>query len=426
MKLYSNNYPFYRLDFIVLIYFTLVLLASVYLVLTGDNSYFWKAHFVFIGAFIIILFSTNALEVLIAQFIGNFGGVCLLCFLFYYLIMAAGYPDSQIASNHLRYITRNVIPGFLLGYVFLGKIEIRKVCELPKPSQSIRSILLNSSLIVSLLFYLFVIFFILAALWSIRRTDIFLIANVANIDQLSYQTFGEYALLAFIGVLMTLHYYLKQKRDYYLIFCFIVFCLGFLLSISLALVGSNKELITLVLLLFMCVIYAKPDNFLFKYPKVRLKKLFIILSVLLVCCVAWFYLADVELPYLRIFGYQKQSSIIENRGLTSRIEILMGTGMEQLSINPVFGDLGAEYKVGRPGDYIHSLISIQSHLGMMGAFLLLAYLIHRIYRLYANGGRSVLKMITPPILFISFVATFFSWLVFWFLIGALFAPRKDP
>jgi len=426
MKVYSNNNSAYRLEFIALIYFTLVLFASVNLILTGDNSYFWKAHFVFIASFIIILFSTNALSLLLTQFLGNFGGVCLLCFLFYYLIMTLGYPNSQITSDHLYYITRAVIPGFLLGFVFLGKIEILRVREFPKLSQSIRSILLNSPMIVSLLFYLLLVIAILATMWSIRRTDIFLITNVAELDQLYYQTFGRYALLAFIGALMILYYYLKPKRNYYIIFCFIVICLGFIISITLALVGSNKELVALVLILFMCIIYAKPKHFLIKHQKIYLKNLFIVLLVLLLCSTAWFYVSGIELPYLRIFGFQESTSILENRSLISRIEMLMGTGIEQIAINPVFGNLGAEHIVGGPGGYIHSLISVQSHLGMIGTFLLLGYLIHRLYRLYANDGRSALKMITPSILFISFIGTFFIWLPFWFLIGALFAPRKDP
>jgi len=136
-------------------------------------------------------------------------------------------------------------------------------------------------------------------------------------------------------------------------------------------------------------------------------------------------MSDIELPMLRIFGFQGEASLLENPSLISRVEILQGVGIKQLSINPVFGNLGAEYIVGRPGEYIHSLISVQSHLGIIGSFLLFAYLLHRLYRLYANSCRFVLKMITPPILFISFIGTFFTWVVFWFLAGALFAPRKD-
>ena len=339
--------------------------------------------------------------------------------------MAIAYPDSQISSNHIRYITRAVIPGFLLGFVSFGKIEIHKIHKFPTPSKSIRSILLNSPLIASLLFCMMVIFLILSVFWSIRRTDIFLIHNIAKLDEQYYQMFGTYMLLTFIVSIMILYFYLRQKRNYYIMFCLVIFCLGFLVSIILLLAGSVKELVALVLILFMSVIYAKPDYFIFRHNRIRIKNLFIVLLVLLLCGSACFYMSDIELPMLRIFGFQGEASLLENPSLISRVEILQGVGIKQLSINPVFGNLGAEYIVGRPGEYIHSLISVQSHLGIIGSFLLFAYLLHRLYRLYANSCRFVLKMITPPILFISFIGTFFTWVVFWFLAGALFAPRKD-
>jgi len=424
MKLYSNTNPASRLEFISLIYFTVALFATVKAILTGDNSFYWIAHFVFICLFIIVLFSTNALRVLITQFIGNFGGVCLLFFLFYYMVMAVGYQDTVVSSNHIRYITRAVIPGFLTGFVLFSKTGILSVRGVPKLHQSIRSFLLNTPLLVSLLLCLLLIFFVLSLFLSIQRTDIFLITNITEGDKIDYQAFGGYALLVFIGALKIIHYYLKQKRDYYIIFCFIVILLGFVFSILLALVGSNKELVTVILILLMCVIYAKPKNYLIINNKIRLKILFLI-SILLLCGTFTFYVSGLELPHLRIFGFSQNTSLLENESLVSRIDIFMNTGIDQLSINPLFGNLGADYIVGQPGSYIHSIISVQSHLGMIGTFLLLGYLLHRFYRLYVNDGRSVLKIITPPILFISFIGTFFTWLVFWFLVGALFAPRKD-
>lgn len=424
MKLYSNNNPSYRLEFIALIFFTLSLINATLIIMTG--RVFFRPTIIFLYLFIIILVSTNALRVLITQFLGNLGGVCLLSFLFYYLVMAIGYPDTQISSDHISRITKSVMPFFLAGFVMFGKIELHSIHEFPKHSQSIRSILLNTPLIASLLFCLLVIALITSMFWSIRRADIFLIKNFAEHGGIHYQAFGFFALLTFIGVLKIIHYYLKQKKDYYITFCFIVICVWFVFSVSLALVGSNKGLFALVLILLMCIIYAKPKNYVIKHNKIRLKKLFIVLSILLFCGGASFYISGIELPYLKIFGYGDQTSLLKNQSLVDRIEIFMDEGIDQLFINPVFGNLGAEYIVGTPGRYIHSIISVQSHLGIIGSFLLLSYFIHRLYRLYANDGRSVLKMITPPIFFISLIGAFFAWPGLWFLIGALFAPRKDP
>jgi hypothetical protein len=120
----------------------------------------------------------------------------------------------------------------------------------------------------------------------------------------------------------------------------------------------------------MCMIYAKPKNYVIKYNKIRLKTLFIVLSILLLFFggAVSFYFSDIELPYLRIFGYQKQTSLLENESLIARINIFKETGIDQLSLNPLFGNLGAEHVVGQSSTYIHSLISVQSHLGMIGTF----------------------------------------------------------
>ena len=193
----------------------------------------------------------------------------------------------------------------------------------------------------------------------------------------------------------------------------------------MAITGATKEPVAVFLILLMCIIYAKPKNYIIKHNKIRLTTLFNLLFILLFSGVVLFYVLNLELPYLKIFGYEEQKSLLENQSLIDRINIFLDTGIDQLSINPLFGNLGAEHIVGSSGDYIHSIISVQSHLGIIGSLFLLGYLIHRLFRIYAIEGRSVLKMITPPILFISIIGTFFTWFGFWFLMGALFAPRKD-
>lgn len=423
MKPDLDNNPEYCLESIPMIYFTLALISVAYEIVAG--IILLKAYFFLLFFLIILLFSTDILRVLLKNFLGNFGGVCLLGFLFYYVIMAVGYPDPLVSSDHLYRITRNIIPCFLAGIILFGNIKIRSVHEFPKFSQSIQSILLNTPLIIALLFCLLVLALIVFTFLSVKRTDIFLITKLQD-DDINYQLFGQYALLTYISSLTILYYFLKQKNNYYITFCSVIIGLSFLFSVALSLVGSNKELVALVLTLALCVIYAKPKNYLIRQNKIRFKTVFTFLFVLLLCGAAALYISHLELPPLRIFDYQKKINLSENESLVSRIDIFKKTGIEQLSINPLFGNLGAETVVARRGEYIHSIISVQSHLGMMGSLLLLGYLIHRFYHLYNNDGRSVLKMITPPIFFISLVGTFFTWPVLWFLMGCLFAPRKDP
>ncbi len=429
--LYPNNNATFRLDFIPSIYFTLCLLDISILITTGSNL-FVKPYLVFLFFFILILFSTNALRVLIVQSIRNFGGICLISFLFYYLVMALGYPDAQISIIHTNYIIKTIVPIILIGFTLFGRIDILSIQPFSKFSPLIRSILFNTVTIGALLFSIIQTAFLISIFYSNERIDLFLIKNVVSktqdLDELPYQSFGLYALLAFIASLKILHYYFILNKDSFIKYCFITFCLVFIYSLPAALLGSIKEPAVMVLISLFSIIYAKPKNYLFKNNKIHTKRFFCVLSIFILSIAGAFFIPHIKLPPLRFFDYQEHlslSPLLTNQSLTSRKQIMMDTGADQLSINPIFGDLGAEYRTNRPGGYIHSLISVQSHLGIIGTLLLLGYLIHRLYRLYANHGRSVLKMITPPILLIALIGTFFWWPGFWFLIGALFAPRRD-
>jgi hypothetical protein len=117
---------------------------------------------------------------------------------------------------------------------------------------------------------------------------------------------------------------------------------------------------------------------------------------------------------------------VANRSLQARLQILMESGAEQLSLNPLLGDLAADHVVGNPGGYIHSIVSVQSHLGVIGSILLFGFLLERLIFLYRSRGNLILKAITPPIMAMAVFATFFTWMPLWFLIGALFALRHAP
>lgn len=424
--MYFANYPIYHLEFIPLIYSTLGLLYTSVFFVTG--LVIVRPYVTFLCLLMVAVFSTNILRVLFGQFIRNFGGVCLLCFLFYYLVMAIGYPDTQIGSWHISHIMGNVTGGFLAGFVSFGNIKMLPFHALSRRSQSIRSIFLNIPSIASLLFCFMSIIFTLLIFWSIKRTDVFLIHFFAGLDDVTYQTYGGFALLLFIGAMIIIMNFYHNQKNIYFIRYFLMMCfLGILIIINLTLVGSNKEIIAVVLILLMYIIYKKPKKYFYNQQKIRIKAFYVLLIILLFCGVVWFYLLAFDLPPLRVFNFNEHASIIENEGFLERIKIIKTTGLAQFSISPIWGNIGAQYLVdgGGPGRYIHSLVSVQTHLGIIGTLFLMGYLIHRLYRLYANVGRSALKIITPPILFISFISTFFTWIVFWYLIGALFVPRKD-
>ena len=115
---------------------------------------------------------------------------------------------------------------------------------------------------------------------------------------------------------------------------------------------------------------------------------------------------------------------IASTSIGSRLQILFESGIEQLAINPLTGDLAAEEIVGNPGGYIHSILSVQSHLGIIGSVLLFCFLAERLIELYRSGDNAILKVVTPPIVLMAVIGTFFTWMPLWFLIGALYTVRR--
>lgn len=114
---------------------------------------------------------------------------------------------------------------------------------------------------------------------------------------------------------------------------------------------------------------------------------------------------------------------LASSSIQSRLQILFDSGMEQLAINPLVGDLAADHIVGTPGGYIHSILSVQSHLGIVGSILLFSFLIERLLALFRSRGNPVLKVIAPPIMLLAAIGTSFTWMPLWFLVGALYAMK---
>lgn len=422
----------FRADTIALLYLTAGLAATMVLVLARDNAYFRPAQLAFAAALMMLSVSTNVVSVLIKQFVGNVGGLCLLWFLAYYLLMAAVYPVVDVSQDHLRYWYAYVIPGFLLGVVTFGRIDLAPLREFRQLSPGIRSGVAALGTAIAMLAYLLVAGISLISLFSIRRADIFLISAVYPDDDLAlYQAFGAYVLLAHtVAVAIGFSQYLRTPATTrrFLGFVGVQSGLAMIAGTSLALMGSNKELVALVVMLALTVVYAKPPHWIFKGTKVRLRNaaLLWVLGSAAAGLAVWHSASGFELPPLRIFGFEEGTSIFMSRSLLSRIEILVGPGVGQLSLSPILGDLGAEHRVGGAGTYIHSIISIQSHLGIVGTISLGGYFLDRFLRYYKADGAVTLKVVGPPILFVSAIATFFVWMPFWFLVGALFAPRLSP
>lgn len=114
---------------------------------------------------------------------------------------------------------------------------------------------------------------------------------------------------------------------------------------------------------------------------------------------------------------------IAPQSISSRYSIFSENVWKQLRVAPIFGDIGVDSTVGQPGSYLHSLLSIQTHLGLIGSVLFLAFFLERLVFLYRKSENYVLKIAIVPIVAMAAVATLFTWGPLWFMIGSLYALR---
>lgn len=144
-----------------------------------------------------------------------------------------------------------------------------------------------------------------------------------------------------------------------------------------------------------------------------------------------FALTPIEPQSFRIFGFDEGS--LGGDSLQNRLRMLSNNFLQQWAYNPFLGNLRADELTTGEGTYAHSIISVFSHLGIVGGILLLAYLVS----LYENLARARLNakvfyddvdagvfriVLLSTILGISAIATFFTWMPLWYTLGLLFPP----
>lgn len=127
---------------------------------------------------------------------------------------------------------------------------------------------------------------------------------------------------------------------------------------------------------------------------------------------------------LRVFGFGDDTI----SSLTSRIDLLERNLLPQLAFDPLFGHSRVEFFTTGEGTYQHNLLSIWTHLGLVG-FVLFGVLIamallgawNRLHRSIATGecSRSALTLLLLllVVLPIASLFTFFTWMPLWFLLG---------
>jgi hypothetical protein len=134
------------------------------------------------------------------------------------------------------------------------------------------------------------------------------------------------------------------------------------------------------------------------------------------------------LALTRLLDYGNVESLLDTPSVAARAEIFDGCGARQLQMAPWFGDLAAEFKTCGDGYYIHSLISIQTHLGLVGSVLFIAALARGAWVISSTVRYRALWVPFWLVMGIGLAGAYFTWLPFWFLLGLLTALYRpdDP
>lgn len=128
----------------------------------------------------------------------------------------------------------------------------------------------------------------------------------------------------------------------------------------------------------------------------------------------------------RLLDYGAVSSIWEAPSVASRLDIIVECGLEQLSLAPITGDLAAEYRTCGEGHYLHSLVSVQTHLGLIGTALFALVILVAIESLRARREVGSLLTVSVTVGTIAVLSAFFTWMPLWCVVALLSSMPREP
>jgi hypothetical protein len=280
------------------------------------------------------------------------------------------------------------------------------------------------------------------------RTDIFLIEEQSGF----YQRAANFMILQQIisGSLiyvLSLHSRNNSRVGIYIALA-IYFISTLVLCLTSQLIGSNAGFVCVFgyfLIVILALKIASERRIEFPSKKIRFKDFFvgwiakkvlatfsiIILSMLFFAFIFLnFYSFDFSIFRIAGFGDGNLSSA------SSRIEIFMNNFTTHILYNPLLGNTLVDSLTTGDGTYIHSLLSVVTHLGLMGFILFIAFISmivrsaiysqHRLSKdLTDNMDYLIFRMMS--MIFISIVClliAFYTWAPFWFVIGLMGFNKK--
>lgn len=379
-----------------------------------DNKGFLISTFVALWFLLIsLMVFINPIQQIITQAYRNWNKFLIILFIWYFLISSFFNYDKNFGVNFSNFFS-TIFPGFLLGVIFYCDYD--RMLFKNKLLQR-----LNSSKSAKILFiWLGIIsfFFIAFQLYLFYLNKLSIAASLITISNNYYQDLGDFFIIFYIGWLSIRENYRKNliedNRSYFWFTLTVIFEI-IVAVIFLQIISSNKAPLVIFLIGFSYLIFNFPKKFILK-----LRQLF---STTVVLLILFFlirnYVDEGTLSKLRFFGETDSADITQNSSISSRSDQVLEIGLNQIGNNVIFGDIGIS-------EYMHSsIISIQTHLGLIGSLLFWTFIIFQCYQIYFKSKDSLVKSVTLPIIIVSSISSVFWWLPLWFVLGLLYIRKYN-
>jgi hypothetical protein len=374
---------------------------------------------------------------------GNLGNFFLwrmaavLIAVFFVYFSAKWYMETGSAYNVWR-VTLATSSGVIFAF-FLGLIvsqALSAIYDLRKDTQS-SAVLYLMATSYALLVLAFAVMVFMAHRGNLTR-DIFLVDEIQ-----SYQRVGDLfsmQFLALTSLVCVISVTSKRKRfNFALIPTVILSIVCGLYAITSQLLGSNKGLVVPVgvFFVYLAVILAGSSprqrtrrtsilNILFSGMVFKLLFASLVGLVLVVVLgEAVLQAVGIDAESLRITGFGSG----EVSSIDSRSEIFGNNFYLHFMHSPIFGNTQIELLTTGPGTYVHSTLSILTHLGVVGFLIFLGVLLSiyleisysfkaKYSSIFGNQTFSLFRLLCLfAVLIMGMFSAFFTWMPLWFALG---------
>lgn len=416
------------------LYISGCLVASAIYTLYGESIY-PTFHIIFLSLIFCLLFTRGFVRGLFAPLATRWSAACLAAFIAYWLVMGLTYSDQSVGARFAGYLLSYVTPGFLLGYVAFANYQVpARILSMNDAASGPNRTRIGMDAL-ALVVHLGVLVHAFVMFVPRLRPDFFLVNHNLIFDKI-HQVYGVYLILGLVVSLYLIDSYVRHVFANSQAAAALWAVLAFALSASTFLIaqilGSNSAAalsaaVGIALAAHMCA------SELGRKDSADRSRLIIMMSIFFALSVGFLYFLS-QIPPFRLLNFEGMPVVLEESGfdfprdlilsnssVSARVEIFSESFWQQIMVNPVFGDIAVGQAIGRPGLYLHSILAVQTHFGLIGSILFFSFLGNYIYRLYTKSDEHWLKFIFFPLFLFACAAVFFTWIPLWFLVGAIYA-----